>query len=143
MTNYGLDPSKAAPYAKRAQMAVGPVATVGNDLNTNIHRVERASTVTAVTYAPVTTITGANTQTRLVALVNKKLDGTGTTTIATLQFNSGVNAAASDEKAITLSATAADLQVAAGDILQWQSTHVGTGIADPGGLVVVAFGLPT
>lgn len=143
MTNYALNPSSAAPYIRRAQAAVGPVATAGNDLNTNIWRVERASTVAGVTYAPVTAITGANTNTRLVALVNKKQDGTGTTVIATKQFNSGVNAPASDETAITLSVTAADLQVAAGDILQWQSTHVGTGIADPGGLAVVQFGLPT
>jgi hypothetical protein len=27
--------------------------------------------------------------------------------------------------------------VAAGDVLEWQSTHVGTGITDPGGLVKV------
>jgi hypothetical protein len=44
-----------------------------------------------------------------------------------------------DETAIPLSGTPANLVVAAGDELQWQSTHVGTGIADPGGRVEVTF----
>ena len=126
-----------APFGRSAQAAVQPVATAGNDLNTNIHVVQSAGTVSAVTYSPVTAVTGANTNTRSVTLVNKGQDGTGTTAIATLQFNSGVNAAAADEKTITLSSTASDKVVAAGDVLQWQSTHIGTGIADPGGLVNV------
>jgi hypothetical protein len=126
-----------APFGKSVQMAVAPESTVGNSRNTNIHVVQSAGTVSAVTYSTVTAITGANTNTRSVSLVNKGQAGAGTTTIATLQFNSGVNTTASDEKTITLSGTAADLVVAAGDVLQWQSTAVGTGIADPGGLVNV------
>lgn len=126
-----------SPFGKSAQMAVQPVATVGNSLNTNIHVVQSAGTVSGVTYSTVTAITGANTNTRSVSLVNKGQAGAGTTIVATLQFNSGVNTTASDEKVITLSSTAADLVVAAGDVLQWQSTAVNTGIADPGGLVNV------
>ena len=45
-----------------------------------------------------------------------------------------------DEKTIPLSGTAANLNVAAGDVLAWQSDSVGTGLADPGGLVTIAFG---
>jgi hypothetical protein len=60
--------------------------------------------------------------------------------IATIQYNSGVNAAAADENPVTLSATPANLAVSAGDILQWQSTAVGTGIADPGGLIAITIG---
>lgn len=126
-----------SPFGKQLTSPVDPVATAGNDLNTNIGLAPSAGSVTAVTYSTVTAITGANTNTRVVNLVNKGQAGAGTTVIATLQFNSGVNTTASDEKTITLSATAADLVVAAGDLLQWQSTHVGTGIADPGGLVAV------
>ena len=50
-----------------------------------------------------------------------------------------MNAVAFDEKAITLSVTAADLVVAAGDVLAWVSTAVtgGGGLVDPGGLVQV------
>jgi hypothetical protein len=127
-----------SPTAQQHCVVVQPQATAGNDLNTNILVAPRDATVQAVTYSTVTAITGANTNTRSVSLVNKGQDGTGTTVIATLQFNSGVNTAASDEKTITLSATAADLNLTAGDVLQWQSTHIGTGIADPGGLVKVS-----
>lgn len=126
-----------APFAPAHQMPVQPQATAGSDLSTNIYQCPRAGTVSAVTYATVTAITGANTNTRSVSLVNKGT-GAGTTVVATLQFDSGVNTTANSPKTITLSATAANLVVAAGDVLQWQSTHVGTGIADPGGLAQVS-----
>lgn len=96
-----------------------------------------AGTVTEATYAADTAITGANTNSRTLSLINKGGAGSGTTAVATLALTSGVNCTAFDEKAITLSATAADLVVAAGDVLAWKSLAVGTGIADPGGTVKV------
>lgn len=126
-----------APFGGSRQVVVQPVATAGNSLNTNVYICPSDSTVSAVTYSTVTAITGANTNTRSVTLVNKGQTGAGTTVMATLQFDSGVNTTASDEKTITLSATPANLNVVAGDLLQWQSTAVGTGIADPGGLINV------
>jgi hypothetical protein len=126
-----------APFGPAYQMAVQPQATAGSNLNSILYVVPRDGTVSAVTYTTVTAITGANTNTRSVSLVNKGQAGAGTTVVATLQFNAGVNTVAADEKAVTLSGTAADLVVVAGDVLQWQSTAVGTGIADPGGLVAV------
>lgn len=127
-----------APFGAGHQLPVQPQATAGNDLNTQVYVAPRAATVSSVVYVPVTTITGANTNTRSVSLVNLGATGSGTTVIATLQFNSGVNATAGQAKTITLSGTPANLTVAAGDVLQWQSTHVGTGIADPGGLVAIS-----
>jgi hypothetical protein len=129
-----------APFARAHQLAVAPVATAGNDLNTNVLVCPQAGTLSSVTYATVTAITGANTNTRAVSLVNKGQAGVGTAVMATLQFDSGVNTVASDEKTITLSGTPANLVVVAGDVLQWQSTHIGTGIADPGGLVAITIG---
>ena len=126
-----------APFGRTHTMVVQPVATAGNDLNTVAFIAPQAGTITAVTYSTVTAITGANTNTRSVTLVNKGQTGAGSTTVATLQFDSGVNTVAADEKTITLSGTPANLVVAAGDVLQWQSLHIGTGIADPGGLVAV------
>lgn len=126
-----------APYVQKLKEVVQPVATPGNDLNTIIGKSEVVGAISKVTYVPITTITGADANTRKVELYNKKQDGTGTTLIATLQFNAAINAAAGDEKTITLTAVAADLNVAVGDVLQWQSTHVGTGIADPGGEMFV------
>lgn len=116
----------------------GPiVATVGNSDSDEIAIAEYNGTVTAVTYTPDTTITGAATNNRTVQLVNKGQTGAGSTVIASLNFASGTNATAGDEKTITLSGTPANLNVVAGDVLEWQSNAVGTGIADPGGLVKV------
>jgi hypothetical protein len=127
-----------APFGAGHQVPVQPQATAGSNLNSIAWVAPRDCTVTAVSYTPLTVITGANTNTRSVSLVNKGQAGAGTAVVATLQFNSGVNAAAADERTITLSVTPADLVLVAGDVLQWQSTAVGTGIADPGGLVAIA-----
>jgi hypothetical protein len=126
-----------APLSRTQNHQVPAVGTAGNDATTVLFQAPFPCTVTLVNYVPASAITGANTNTRLVELVNKGQAGSGTTQVATIQFNSGVNAAADDEKAITLSGTAANLVLAQGDTVIWNSTHVGTGIADPGGLVSV------
>jgi len=94
--------------------------------------------VTAVTYTPEAAATGDNTNARTFTLVNKGTNGSGATVIATLALTTGVNLVAFDEKAATLTATAADLLVTAGDVLSWVSTHTGTGVVDPGGSVKVS-----
>lgn len=127
-----------APLSRTQNHQVPAVGTAGNDATTVLFQAPFACTVTLVNYVPASAITGANTNTRLVELVNKGQSGSSTVQIAALQFNSGVNAAADDEKAVTLSGTAANLVLAAGDTVIWNSTHVGTGITDPGGLVSVA-----
>lgn len=112
-----------------------PVAA-GSDFSTTVAEAV-AGTVSAVTIIPDATITGAATNNRTIQLVNKKQDGTGTTVIASINFVNGTNAAAFDSKNLTLSATASDLVVADGDVLALVSTHVGTGVADPGVLAKV------
>lgn len=124
-----------APYVRVIEADVPAVSTAGNDDDSVIAQAPFDCTVTAVQYVPEAAITGADTNSRTVSLVNKGAAGSGTTTVASLALTNGVNATANDEKAITLSGTAANLVLAAGDTLQWRSIHVGTGIADPGGLV--------
>ena len=126
-----------APYVQVIERNVPAVSTAGNDDDTVLGQAPFACTVTSVQYVHEAGITGAATNNRTVSLVNKGQEGSGTTTVATLAFDSGVTAAANDEKAITLSGTAANLVLAAGDTLQWRSIHVGTGITDPGGVVRV------
>lgn len=94
-------------------------------------------TVTRVVYIPHTVITGAATNNRTHTLFNRKLDGTGVVSVATLNYGNGTNGAARDAVTIPLSGTAANKVVAQGDVLQFESLHVGTGIADPGGEIVV------
>lgn len=126
-----------APNLRRLQAAAQPVATVGNDLRTIVAEAPFAATVTAVSYTPVSTQAGANTNSRTLNLYNRGTDGTGVVLVATLALVSGVDLTDNDEKQLTLSATPANLVVAANDILEFESLHVGTGIADPGGLVAV------
>lgn len=125
-----------SPLTQTLQARVAAVAA-GSDATENVAEAPWAGTVTGVSYTPDATITGAATNNRTLSLVNKAQDGTGTTVVATLSLVNGVNIAASDEGALTLSGTPANLVVAAGDELAFVSTHVGTGIADPGGLVQV------
>jgi hypothetical protein len=127
----------SAPLDRKIQATVA-AAAAGVDNERNIGTAPFAGTVTSVTYAPDTVLTGANTESRTIVLVNKGLTGVGTTVIASKAFVSTVNAPADDETAITLSVVAGATTVAEGDVLAWQSTHVGaTGLADPGGLATV------
>lgn len=126
-----------APFVQVIERNVPAVATAGNDDDTVLGQAPFACTVTSVQYVPEAAITGAATNNRTVSLVNKGQAGSGTTTVASLAFDNGVNAVANDEKTITLSGTAANLTLAAGDTLQWRSIHVATGITDPGGVVRV------
>lgn len=129
--------SETAPYVQTLRQRSPGQATAGTDSSFSIGEAPFAGTVTGVTYTPDAAITGANTNTRRVALRNRGQSGAATTIVAELQFDSGVNGVAHDERAITLSATPANLVLAAGDILEWFSDAVGTGLADPGGLVSV------
>jgi len=96
-----------------------------------------AGTVTSVSYTPEAAITGDNTNTRTMTLVNKGQSGSGTTVIATLAFTTGNNAAAFDEKQFVMSVVANATTVAAEDVLVAVETVAGTGLANPGGRVEV------
>jgi hypothetical protein len=123
-----------APITLR--LAAPPVATAGNDLVTPVAVSPCAGTVIAVRYCPVTVLTGAVTNNRTLTLFNRGLAGAGVVAVATKNFTTGVNIAAKTQGDITLG-VAANLVLALGDVLEWESLHVGTGIADPGGVVEV------
>lgn len=123
--------------SQRFSAIVPGVATAGNDDSFAVFRAPYTGVVTSVTYAPDAAITGAATNHRALRLRNRGQAGSGTTVIAELAFDNGVNAAAFDETTITLSATTANRNVAEGDVLELFSDAIGTGIADPGGLLTV------
>lgn len=127
----------SAPLVRVIEADVPAVGTAGNDDDSVIAQAPFAGTVAAVQYVPEAAITGAATNNRTLSLINKGQAGSGTTVVASLNFGNGTNATANNEVALTLSATAADLVVAEGDTLLWRSLHIGTGIADPGGLARV------
>jgi len=111
--------------------------TKGSDGSISVGTAPFDGTVESVTYTPGSTLTGANTNSRTLSLVNKGQTGAGTAVVAEKAFTTGVNAPAFDETALTLSGTASKLVVAAGDVLAFVSTHVGEGLVDPGGEVQV------
>lgn len=118
------------------------IDALGTDVEATvvIGEVQEAGFVNEVTYTPRANITGAATNHRAVTLINKGSDGNGTLVVATLAFDSGINALDFDEKVITLSVVANARVVSPGDVLAWFSSTPGTGIADPGGVVKVTIG---
>jgi hypothetical protein len=118
--------------------AVIPATAAGADFEIVICKAPFAGTLSAASYTPDTDITGANTDSRTIQVINKAADGNGTTVMASKAYTLGVNATDFNEETLTLSATAADLVVAAGDIIVGKSLHVGsTGLADPGGTFII------
>ena len=103
------------------------------DGRTAIGRAPVRGTVKRVSFFASTTLTGAVTNNRTLSLFNGGAAGTATTSVASLNFTNAVNATAQSDTVITLSGTPANLVVNQGDVLQWDSLHVGTGLADPGG----------
>jgi hypothetical protein len=114
-----------------------PARATATDGTAGVFVAPFAGVIESVEYIPDADITGANTNSRTVQLINKGQAGAGTTVAATLAFVSGVNATAFDAKNIPLSGTPANLTVASGDVLAWFSDSIGTGLADGGGLVKI------
>lgn len=105
--------------------AATPLGATINNGRLVAHKDLRIKGVKATAEAAVT---GANTNSVSVALRNLGAAGIGTTDIATLALTSGVNMGADTPKVIPLSSTAADLLVAAGDVLTFRQVKVGNGM---------------
>ena len=89
-------------------------------------------TVTEVSILPNAALTADATNNRTFTLQNRGSGGSGTTVIATLVTDvAGGNWVAHDEKLMTLSGTAANLNVAQNDVLAVIETVGGTGVAHP------------
>ena len=130
----------AAPVSRTVDVPVPVMATAATDETSFVARAPFDGAVTAVRFTADAAITGVNTNTRAFSLINKGQAGAGTTVMATLAMNAGVNAVAGDELTIPLSGVAGAVDTVAGDILAWFSDASGTGIADPGGLLSIDFG---
>lgn len=129
----------AAPLQRTIQSTVPGQGTAATDDAWNIAEAPFDATVTGVSYTAEAAIAGHASNNRAFSLVNKGQDGSGSTVIATITTTASPDNSfvANDEKAITLSGTPANLNVAAGDILQWVSDANASGVVDPGGLVQV------
>lgn len=110
--------------------AVAPSVLLGADATTTPITTPAivGGAVSKVTYTPAADITGADTNTRTVALKN------GSVVIATYTFSAGNNATSGVPKIIPITGPT---KVDSAAALSWVSTHVGSGLADPGGTVTV------
>lgn len=126
----------SAPLQRTVEANVPAVAAAADD-DTVLAQAPYAGSVTAVYYVPEDEIIGADDDSRSLQLLNRGQDGTGDTVVASRALAEGVDAAASDEIAVSLSPTDASRVIAEGDTLVWSSEHIGEGLADPGGLARV------
>lgn len=127
----------SAPLIRTLEVEL-PASTILATTSESV-RAPFAGTVQAVRYLPLAAVTGAaSPSSRTISLINKAQDGTGSTSVAALPLLSGTNLVAFDEKAIPLSATAANLVVAEGDVLTVTSVPVGgTGLVEGGGTAII------
>lgn len=125
------------PVSKTLNITAPAVGTTADDTNP-IGVVDFAGTVTSVIYIPKASQNGAATNNRTLQVINRGAAGTGTVSVASLQLVSGTNLTDNVPTTITLASGSA-LTVASGDVLDWVSTHISTGVADPGGQVFVKF----
>lgn len=126
----------SAPFTDFVERMVPGQATAGTDSAWNVDKAKFDGTLAAATYTPNAAITGDATNNRTFKIVNKGQDGSGTTVMASLTTTA--NLAADDEATLTLSVVEGATDIAAGDILEFNSDANASGVADPGGLVVLA-----
>lgn len=124
------------PLLKTFQTTV-PATAAGADAEFVLFTAPYACTVTSVKYTATTVLTGADTDSRTLTIYNRKGDASGTTKVAEKAYTAGVNSAALVPTAVTLSGTAANKVLAAGEVVTLKSLHVGAGLADPGGMIQV------
>lgn len=128
--------SGEAPLTERLSADFAEVED-GNDLHVMVGRAPFNGNVSAVKVITSEAITGADSNSRSVVVVNRGQAGAGTTVIAQLDFVSGVNTTAYMPKTVTLATTASQLMVTSGDAIDCFLSHVGTGITMVAGRVEV------
>lgn len=128
-------PQRANAEGTRA--AVAAAIDAADDASVLVFTATFAGTVTKAVFVADADITGAATNNRKISVVNGGASGAGTTEVAAISFGASTNAVAGEATDLTLSGTAANLDVVPGDQIIWKSAKVGTGIADPGGQVFV------
>ena len=87
-------------------------------------------------WVPAAAVTANATNYFTATLRNRKADASGAAQPATRSY-AATNSSAFVSEAMTLSSTAADLLIAAGDVLSVEKLNTGTGLAMPKGTIQV------
>jgi len=112
-------------------------AAAGTDGNIPVWQPQFNATVTGITFIPSAAVTADGTNYTVYTVTNKG-SGSGSTSVATRSW-AATNSVASTPEAMTLSGTAANLNVTAGDNIEVVKTHGGTGLAVAVGRIVITY----
>lgn len=119
-----------------------PIETIAagtaDELPFFLNRFRQSIKIVGAYFVTTNAITGDNTNNMTLQIRNKGTAGTGTTAVTDVRtYNvAGGNVVAMDEEAFTLSSTAANLIVAADNVLALNKAENGTGMALQGLLVL-------
>jgi hypothetical protein len=120
------------------RVAVPGRAAADANLATSLGTPGRSFRAASVEYIPNSDVAGAATNSLTVELRNRGSDDNINVLVATLALVAGINASRRQAKVIALQSTNGAPIVLDTDRLEWISVKVGTGLADPGGTVVVS-----
>jgi hypothetical protein len=98
------------------------------------------ATIAGIIWVPGAAVTANGTNFATISIRNRSTGGGGTVVPSSRSY-AATNSSAQVAEALTLSATATDLQPSAGDVLTISVAHSGTGLTIPAGLVQVALRL--
>ncbi len=112
--------------------------TAGTAKECAIGRAPFRGVVTAVEFVAAAAVTGAATNNFTLNVRNRSTTGVGSLVPASLVFGNGQNAIAHAPTPLTLG-NAANVAVAAGDVITVEKAVNGTGLACPDGEVIVHF----
>lgn len=128
--------STVGPYTDHLRAQIVRQATAATDQSTMMGKAPYAGVLASATFTPAVAVAADGTNNRIFTLYNRGQAGAGTTSMAT--FTTTTAWVDNVDIAMTLTATAADRVVAAGDILEVVETHGGTGVAHGGAFLDVA-----
>lgn len=95
------------------------------------------ATIKSASWTPAAAITANGTNYFTLSFFNRGDDGSGTVQWATARALSATNGAKGTAESLTLSSTASNLQVTAGDVINIENAPSGTGLVCPGGVVTL------
>ena len=115
-----------------------PMAAAGTDDEYPGFTVPFDAVITAVKWVPLAAVTANGTNFSILSIRNRGGAAAGTALPASRSY-AATNSAAFVPEAMTLSATAADLLVTAGDVITAQRIHTASGVVIPAGVLEVSY----
>jgi hypothetical protein len=121
-----------APLVLQVRMIVPALPLILSDLERAVFIAPYPCQVTSATHTADQAIVADNVKSRRFSLINRGLNGLGTITVAQLTFFPDTSTQFL-ERPIPL--VLGQQALGTGEVLTFQSTHLGPGILDPGGVV--------